>query len=148
MDDIDRKILEILQEDGRIANVTLAKRVGLSPPSVLRRVKKLETQGVIKKYVALVDREKIGKNLLVFIAVSITPHGKKREFAREIQNYPEILECYHLTGEIDYLIKVAVSHINELEDFILNRITRITGVDKVVTSLVLSEVKNRTALPL
>lgn len=146
MDNVDRQILEILQRNGRLSNISLAEEIGLSPPSVLRRVKKLEEKKIIKEYVALVDREKIGKNLLVFINISIKTQSEEQRFASKIQEYPEVLECFHVTGETDYLLKVAVRHISELEDFIMKRISQIPGVDKVVTRVVLSEIKYQTAL--
>jgi len=146
MDNVDRQILEILQRNGRLSNISLAEEIGLSPPSVLRRVKKLEEKKIIKEYVALVDREKIGKNLLVFISISIKTQSEEQRFALKIQEYPEVLECFHVTGETDYLLKVAVRHISELEDFIMKRISQIPGVDKVVTRVVLSEIKYQTAL--
>jgi len=148
MDSIDRKILRILQRDGRISNIALAREIGLSPPSVLRRVRKLEEAKVIREYVALADREQLGKNLLVFIFVSIKTQQKERAFAEAIQQYASVLECFHVTGDTDYILKVVVSHINELEGFIMNDISQIPGVYRVVTSVVLSEIKSQTIIPI
>jgi len=148
MDAIDRRILEVLQRDGRVSNVALAKQVGLSAPAVLRRVERLEQEGVINRYVALLDRRKIGKELVAFIQISIDANWREKSFAEKIEEYPNILECYHITGQTDYLLKVVASHIDELEDFISNSMTRMPGVDKVVTSIVLSEVKTETAMPI
>ena len=105
LDSTDKKILEILQENGRITNAQLANQVGLSPPPMLERVKKLEKLGIIKKYVALLDPSKVNKSTMVIVSLSLARHRIKSldQVNREILNFPEVLECYHIAGEEDYL---------------------------------------------
>jgi Lrp/AsnC family leucine-responsive transcriptional regulator len=149
LDDIDRKILNILQENGRITNTELASRVGISPPPMLERVKKLEKKGIIKKYVALVDPDAIGKGTMALVSVSLDRHLIKSidQFTRAMQKLPEVMECYHITGEEDYILKVAIKDIREYEDFILKKLTKIPAIDKIKTSFVLSTVKYETKFP-
>lgn len=148
-DDLDRAILQILQNDGRISNVDLANRVSLSPPAIHARLKRLEQRGYIRHYVALLDREKVGYDMLCFIEVSLQLHQPEQveNFRQVIQQMPEVLECHHVTGEYDYLLKVVVRNRKDLERFVVNRLTPIPGLARIHTSLVLSEVKSTTALP-
>ena len=150
LDALDRKILALLQADGRISNAALAREVNLSPPATHARLRRLEEQGLIRKYVALVDQEKAGYDMLCFINVSLQMHTSEhvKNFRDSIQLMPEVLECHHITGEFDYLLKVVISNRKGLEDFVVNRLTPIPGVARIYTSLVLSEVKATTALPL
>ena len=107
-DDIDKKILNILQEEGRITNTKLAKEIGISPPSMLERVKRLENSGVIEKFVALIDREKTGFGLLVLIMVSLSLHqiASLENVKNSITELDEVLECYQVSGDVDFLLKV------------------------------------------
>jgi len=150
MDGTDRKILEILQRTARVTNVQLAQAVDLSPPAVLERVKKLEERGVIRKYVALLDEAGVGKGTQAFVAVSLELHDPKsiESFARAVHESPAILECYHLAGDEDYLLKVLARDIAEYESFLLHSLTRIAGVRKVRTLFVLSTIKKATEIPL
>jgi DNA-binding Lrp family transcriptional regulator len=150
LDEIDRDILQILQTDGRISNVELAQRVNLSPPATHARVRRLEEQGVIRRYAALLDPAKIGYDMLCFVRVSLQLHQSQpvERFGEIIQKMPEVLECHHITGEYDYLLKVAVRNRKDLERFAVERLTPIPGVARINTSLVLSEVKSTTALPI
>ena len=150
LDEIDRDILQILQVDGRISNVDLAKRVNLSPPATHARVRRLEEQGYIRQYAALLDPAKIGYDMLCFVRVSLQLHQSQpvERFSEAIQKMPEVLECHHITGEYDYLLKVAVRNRKDLERFAVERLTPISGVARINTSLVLSEVKSTTALPI
>ena len=118
-DEIDKKILNILQENGRITNADLAAKVGLSPPPMLERVKKLEKNGVITKYVALLDPIKIDKSTIVFVSLTLARHRiKSIELVKEeMKKFPEVLECYSITGEEDYLLKVIVKDVSEYEKF-------------------------------
>jgi DNA-binding Lrp family transcriptional regulator len=150
LDDIDRAILRELQADGRATNLELARRVGLSPAATHARVRALERRGAIRGYAAIVDREALGFDLLCLISVSMQVHqyesvGRLRELIRAM---PEVLECHHLTGEYDYLLKVALRNRRELERFVVERLTPLPGIARIHTSLVLSEVKSTTALPL
>jgi DNA-binding Lrp family transcriptional regulator len=150
LDELDKAILQGLQTDGRISNVDLASRVNLSPPAVHARLKRLEQRGYIRQYVALLDREKVGYDMLCFIQVNLQLHQPEQvdNFRQVIQEMPEVLECYHLTGESDYLLKVVVHNRQDLERFVVKRLTPIPGVARIHTSLVLSEIKATTALSL
>lgn len=150
VDELDEAILNILQQEGRISNVELASRVNLSPPAVHARLKRLEQQGLIRQYVALLDRERIGYDMLCFINISLQLHQRENveNFKKMVLQMPQILECHHLTGEYDYLLKVVVRHRKDLEQFVVNELTPIPGIARIHTSLVLSEIKSTTALPL
>ncbi len=150
LDDLDKAILHCLQTDGRMSNVDLAAQVNLSPPAVHARLKRLEGRGYVRHYVALLDREKVGYDMLCFIHVNLQLHQPEQveNFRQVIQQMPEVLECHHLTGEYDYLLKVVVHNRQDLERFVVKRLTPIPGIARIHTSLVLSEVKVTTALPL
>ncbi len=150
LDNIDKKILNILQEDARITNVQLASKAGISPPAMLDRVKRLEKNGVIKNYAALLNPEKIGKNTFALVSVSLTMHRNTTidDFTTAISKFDEVLECYHVTGESDFLLKIAVESIKEYEQFILQKFTKIKGVNKINTSFILSTIKHKTKINL
>ncbi len=150
MDNTDRKILEILQGTARVTNVQLAQAVALSPPAVLERVKKLEEKGVIQKYVTLLDATRVGRGTQAFVAISLELHERAsiEGFTEAVGACPAILECYHLAGEEDYLLKVAVGDIAEYESFLHNTLTRMPGVRKIRTQFVLSTIKKATELSL
>lgn len=150
LDDVDRALLASLQADARITNTELARRVELSPPGLQKRLKKLEESGVIAQYVALVNREALGFDMLCFVQVTLQRHEPTAvsHFREAVQRMPEVLECYHLTGEYDYLLKVIVRNRRHLEQFLLETLTPVPGMDKIRTSLVLSEIKTTTAVPL
>jgi Lrp/AsnC family transcriptional regulator, leucine-responsive regulatory protein len=150
LDAIDLKILAQLQQDGSLTNVELARRVHLSPSPCLMRVKALESSGVIQRYVALADAKSLGLGLNVFISISLKEQGKDSlaEFERRIAEHEEVMECYLMTGDSDYLIRVAVRDIGELEHFILEQLTPIPGIEKIRSSFALKQVRYKTALPL
>ncbi|GAB4421357.1 MAG: Lrp/AsnC family transcriptional regulator [Anaerolineae bacterium] len=150
LDDLDKAILQLLQTAGRISNVELANQINLSPPAIHARLKRLEQRGYIRQYVALLDREKFGYDMLCFIEVSLQLHQSEQveNFRQLMQQMPEVLECHHVTGEYDYLLKIVVRNRAELERFVVKRLTPIPGIARIHTSLVLSEVKLTTALPL
>jgi len=147
-DKSDNKILSILQEDARITNVQLASKIGISPPAMLERVKRLEKNGIIKKYAALVDPQKVGKDTFAFVAVSLSHHhiSSIDVFIKAINKFDEVLECHHVTGENDFLLKIAVNNIQEYEKFILEKFTRIKGVNRINTTFILSTFKYKTKL--
>ena len=149
LDETDLRILEILQREGRISNAELARQIDLSPPATLARTKRLEEKGVIRSYAALLDSELVGFDMLCFVHVSLQLHQSQQVegFERAIRVMPEVLECHHVTGEYDYLLKVAIRNRKDLERFAVERLTPIPGVARIHTSLVLSEVKVTTALP-
>ncbi len=149
LDDIDRAILVELQADGRLSNLDLARRIDLSPPATHARVRRLERTGLIRGYVAIVDRDEAGFDLLCFVSIGMQVHQAQHieRFRALIRELPEVLECHHLTGEYDYLLKVALRNRRDLERFAVEKLTPIPGIARIHTSLVLSEVKATTALP-
>jgi len=148
LDPVDRKILSILQENGRITNVKLAAEVGLSPPTVLERVRKLEERGIIEKYVALVDPAKVGLGLCAFVQVSLSFHRRKEidRFRDQVLDFPEVLECYHVAGQGDYLLKIASKDIQAYRDFLVTRLTTLEVVQRVQTMIVFETMKRDTKL--
>lgn len=150
LDELDKSLLRALQANGRISNVELARKINLSPPAVHSRLKRLEQEGYIRQYSAVVDHEKAGYDLECYIQIGLqTPQSIQVEGFREaMRNMPEVQECHHITGEYDYILKVVLKNRKYLEDFILNKISSIPGVARIHTNLVLAEVKSTTALPL
>jgi DNA-binding Lrp family transcriptional regulator len=150
LDDLDRAILDELQLNSRISNVELARRVALSPPAIHARVRRLEQLGYIDSYVTRLDRERVGYDLLCFVSVTLQKHSVENisTFREEICQIPEVLECHHITGDHDYLLKVVIRNREDLERFLMDRLTPIPAVERIQTSLVLSEVKSTTHLPL
>ena len=149
-DAIDIRILRELQQDGSLSNVELARRVHLSPSPCLARVKALEAAGVIGRYVALANPKALGLDLNVFINISLKEQSKQAlaAFEERIAEHEEVMECYLMTGDSDYLIRVAVADIAALERFILDQLTPIPGIEKIRTSFTLKQVRYKTALPL
>ena len=149
-DELDRAILEELQVNGRISVADLARKIHLSQPAVHNRIRRLEREGIIREYVALVDREMVGFDLLCFVEISIQTHSNEQISAVEKAVYalPEVLECYRMMGQCDLLIKIAIRSRKELDRFIGERLTTLPGIERVQTNLVLNEVKTTTALPL
>ncbi|MDX1613109.1 MAG: Lrp/AsnC family transcriptional regulator [Candidatus Promineifilaceae bacterium] len=150
LDQKDHTLLSHLQRDARITNTELARRVDLSPPGLQRRVRKLEAEGVIDRYVTLVNREALGFDMLCFIQVTLQRHEPEaiQQFKDLVQTMPEVLECFHITGEYDYLLKIVVRNRRHLEQFLVETLTPVPGMDKIRTSLVLREIKTTTAMPL
>lgn len=151
LDSYDRHILELLQTDGALSNLELSGKVGLSPSPCLRRVHKLESAGIIQRRVALLDQDNLGLDLTVIIQISMDRHTPERfdNFERQIAQYPEVQQCYLITGqEADYLLKVVVPDMDAYQVLLLNRITRIAGVSGVHSSFVMRKVVDNTALPL
>ncbi|MEI8400686.1 MAG: Lrp/AsnC family transcriptional regulator [Alcaligenaceae bacterium] len=150
LDAIDLKILQELQLDGALSNIELAKRVHLSPSPCLARVRALESAGVIDRYVALASAAALGLGLNVFISISLTSQNKASlaDFEQRICEHDEVMECYLMTGDSDYLIRVAVADIGALEKFILEQLTPIPGIEKIRSSFALKQVRYKTALPL
>jgi DNA-binding Lrp family transcriptional regulator len=150
LDELDKRILDELQKDARISNAELARRVNLSPPATHARVKRLEEKGAVQRYVALLDRQMTGYDMLCFVRVSLQLHDLDQVtgFHEAIREIPEVLECHHVTGDYDYLLKVLAHNTEDLENFLVNRLTPIPGVAQIHTSLVLREVKNSTTIPL
>lgn len=148
LDGLDKKILNVLQLEGRLSNSELAKRINLSPPAVHARVKRLEQDGFIHQYAALVDRHRLGFDNLCFVEFSLQLHSSEQIQAilATVKSWPEVLECHNVTGEYDYLLKVAVRNTRALESFVSQKMIPLQGVARVHTSLVLKEVKSTTAI--
>ena len=150
LDTLDLRILAELQQDGALTNVELARRVHLSPSPCLARVKVLEASGVIDRYVALANAKALGLGLNVFISISLTTQSKQSlaDFEQRIVEHDEVMECYLMTGDSDYLIRIAVADMAALEKFILEQLTPIPGIEKIRSSFALKQVRYKTALPL
>ncbi len=149
LDETDHIILRLMQENGRISNANLARETGLSPAAMHARLKRLETRGYIQGYTAILDREKMGYDLLCFISVRLQLHQPEEveHFRSVIRQMSEVMECHHITGEYDYLLKVAFRSRKELEQFVLDKLTPIKGIAHIHTSVVLNELKSTTILP-
>ncbi|THF62956.1 Lrp/AsnC family transcriptional regulator [Pseudothauera nasutitermitis] len=151
LDRYDRRILELLQQDGRVSNQELADRVALSPSSCLRRVRALEESGLIAGYRAVLDARRLGLTLMALIHISMDRHTPERfdHFEAEVNGIAEVLECLLITGQdADYQLKVVVADMDAYQELLLQRITRIPGVTGVHSSFVLRRVIERAALPL
>jgi Lrp/AsnC family leucine-responsive transcriptional regulator len=149
-DSIDWKILGLLQADARMANVELAKAVGLSPSPCLNRVRALEEAGYISRYVTLLDALRVGLKVSVFIQVTLERQIESalERFETAIRARPEVMECYLMTGDADYLIRVVVADIQVLEEFVMKFLTKLPGIGNIKSSFALKQVKYQTALPL
>ncbi len=150
LDAIDRRILTELQADARISNAALAEAVGLSPSPCLRRVRALEAAGVIRRYAALLEPAEVGLPISVFVQVTLERQIEQalETFETAIQDRPEVMECYLMTGDADYLLRVVVSDLNAYERFLKEHLTRVSGVASIKSSFALNQVKYSTALPL
>jgi Lrp/AsnC family leucine-responsive transcriptional regulator len=151
IDKTDRKILAQVQKDGSLTNQELAEKVGLSPSPCLRRVRALQEAGIIVRTATILDHKKLGLSLTAIILIGMDRHTPERfaAFEEKVSEYPEVLECYLVTGhDADYMLKVVVPDMDQYHDFLLNQITRITGVSGVHSSFVLRRVIDSTALPL
>jgi DNA-binding Lrp family transcriptional regulator len=150
LDETDKKILEIIQKDGRITNTKLASTIGISQPAMLERVRRLESSGVIACYNAILDRDKIGLEVMVFVAVSLAIHqlSSVDKIKKKMVSFPEVLECYQVSGDDDFILKVALENINSYMEFVMNKLSKIDGIRKVKSSFVLSTVKDSNAYSL
>lgn len=149
LDALDHKILQQLQSDGRMSNQQLSEEIGLSPSPCLRRLRQLENDGVIQRYVALVDPEAVGLGVTAFVRIRLDQQDDRHLalFEAAVAEFPEVMECYLMTGEADYQLRVLVGSLGEFEDFLRHRLTRIQGVGQVTTSFALRPVVYKTALP-
>lgn len=157
LDKTDRKILSILQSDGRLTNQEVADRVNLSPSPCLRRIKQLEESGVIRQYVALLDPDKIGLGLLAYVNVRLEKHSDsptggsrspRADFAASVAYWPEVVACYAMTGEMDYLLRVHVEDMEHFSHFMMETLLKHPAVLDVKSSFALQRIKDTTALPL
>ena len=158
LDKTDRKILAILQTDGRLSNQEVAERVSLSPSPCLRRIRRLEDAGVIRQYVALLAPEKIGLGLLAYVNVRLEKHSdapgmagsrsSRADFAASVAHWPEVVACYAMTGEMDFLLRVHVEDMEHFSRFMMETLLRHPAVLDVKSSFALQRIKDTTALPL
>lgn len=151
IDKFDRDILHTLQQEGRINNQDLAERINLSPSPCLRRVRQLEDSGIIEGYVALLNARKLGLTLMAFVQVSMDKHSRNNleEFEEQLSACPEVLECHLITGQsADYQLKVVVKDMDSYQQFLLNKLLLMKGVNGVHSSFVLKSAITRTALPI
>ena len=149
LDRLDRKVLNELQRDGRISNVDLAARVNLSESACLRRVRALEQAGLIERYVALLDQKQVGLSGTVFVHIVLRREEQSElaAFEAAIQNIPEVMECYLMTGEFDYLLRLVVSDMADFERLHNDALTRLPGVSRVNSSVAIRTVRKTTELP-
>ena len=150
LDRADLRILELLQEQGATSAADVAERLDMTPSTCWRRVGRLEELGVIRKRVALLDREKVGLSVMVFSHVKLTGHGRDAllRFEQAVRAHPEILECYTLMGETDFLLRIVCRDIRAYEAFFLDHLSRFPGVQSVNSSIALAVIKEMSALPL
>lgn len=148
LDNTDKNILRLLQENARLTNKDLARHLKLSITPVFERVRKLEKRGLIKKYVAILDHEKLDHGLVVFLHLKMQSHISENIslIMKEVQNLNEVMECYHVTGETDFLLKVVVPNMKAYEEFVVEKLTRIGGIGNINSSIVMSVVKQKTDL--
>ncbi|MBY8826202.1 Lrp/AsnC family transcriptional regulator [Sphingomonas colocasiae] len=150
LDQTDRAILSLLQQDGSLSIAELADRLGMTPPPCWRRVKRLKDEGVLRRQTWIVDPEAIGINLIVYATIRLAAHDATatQQFRDRIKTWPEVLECYILLGAIDVLVKIAVKDIKYYEEFFFKKLSQLPGVREVNSSVVVSGIKDTTALPL
>ena len=149
-DSTDRRILQVIQEDARISNTELADRIGLSPSPCWRRVRTLEDNGVIERYVTLVNAKAVGLPITVFATVALEKQVESalESFEKVVMERPEVMECNLMTGEFDYLLRVVVPDLVAYERFLMDHLTRIKGIASIKSSFSLKQVSYKTALPL
>lgn len=150
LDSTNKKIIEILQKDSSITNADLAQKINLAPASTLERVRKLEKNGVIQKYVAIVNGEKIGMGTVVFVVVNMSEHSIEtiKDFTEAVKKIPEILECHRLAGEKDYILKIVTDNIQSYEVFAFEKMAKLPSVARTSTYFVLSSIKQQTEIPI
>ncbi len=149
LDDLDRKILQHLQADGRMSLADLAGKIGLSPSPCLRRVRMLERRGVIARYVAVLDQRAVGLPVSVFVSIKLEKQRQEflDRFAKAIERWPEVLECYLMTGPRDYWLRVVVPDLDAYERFVKQKLTRLEGIASIESSFALEQVKYTNVLP-
>ncbi|MDR6920549.1 MULTISPECIES: Lrp/AsnC family transcriptional regulator [Chryseobacterium] len=149
-DETDKKLLVLLQEDCKQTTKELSYKLGLSVTAVYERVRKLENLGVISKYVALLDRHKVNRDFIVLCHIKLTQHKKEfvMQFEKEIMNLNEVTECFHVSGDYDYILKIGVKDMQDYRNFMLTKLTALQHIASTHSSFMISEVKNTTAIEL
>lgn len=150
MDQTDKLLLELLQKDSNLTHKQLAGLLNLSVTPVYERIKRLERSGFIHKYVALVDPEKIDKTLIAFTSISLKEHSTSylKKFEEDIQQVREVIECYHIAGQFDYLLKIVIRDMKEYQKVVMDQLASMDNIVNVQSSFVLTEVKRSTELPI
>lgn len=150
LDKTDQRILELIQSDASLSASDIAERVNLSQPPCWRRIKRLEEAGYINRRVAMLNRELLGLNVVIYTEVKLSANGRKEvgEFEEGIRSFPEVTECYVMLGRIDFLLRIVTKDIESYEDFFRNHLSQLPGVQDINSSVALSEVKYTTELPL
>jgi Lrp/AsnC family leucine-responsive transcriptional regulator len=150
LDSIDKQLLMLLQYDAKLTNKEIANKLGMSVTAIHERIKKLERQKVIARYIAVLNKEKIEKDFLVFCHVKLLQHTKENvvNFEKEVVKLDEILECVHVSGDYDYILKICVSNTKTYRSFLVNKLTAIKGIGSTQSIFMLNEVKNNTAIQL
>lgn len=150
IDEVDRKILSALQHDAHTTSEKLSALVGLSPSPCARRVRALEAAGMIKGYVAVLDQVKVGLPISVFVSIKLERQREEEldRFSKAVEKWPEIVECYLMTGQRDYLLRLVVKDLEAYETFLKQKLTRLDGVASIESSFALAQVKHSQALPI
>ncbi len=150
LDHVDRKILGFLQTEPGINASELGEKIGLSQSAVWRRIQRLREEGVIRDQPVKLDREKVGLNTMVFAHVKLTSHGRSNlaEFSEAVSEYPEVLDCYVLLGNVDFLLRIVTEDIKAYERFFFEKLSQLPGIQEVNSSIVLSDIKHTTVLPI
>jgi Lrp/AsnC family leucine-responsive transcriptional regulator len=150
LDDIDRKILAVLQTDGRISLADLSAKVGLSPSPCLRRIRMLERDGIITRYVAVLSQDQVGLPVSVFVSIKLESQREQalERFNKAIAKWPEVLECYLMTGPRDYLLRIVVADLSAYERFLKEKLTKVDGIASIESSFALAQVKYSHVLPI
>ncbi len=147
-DKIDKKLLTLLQQDSKVTNKELSNKLNLSVTAVYERIKKLEKEGVISKYVALLKKEKIDKTFVAFCHIKLVQHTQDYviKFEKEVTSLAEVLECYHISGDYDYLLKVIVKDMEAFREFMVKKLTSISHIGSTHSMFVINEVKHTTSI--
>ena len=150
LDDIDKKLLQLLQKNSKQTNKALSNQLNLSVTAVYERIKKLENSGILSQYVALVDKRKVDKEFVAFCHVKLVQHSQDYvvKFEREVNRLDEVLECYHLSGDYDYLLKVLVKDMKAFREFMVEKLTKIDHIGSTHSMFMINEVKHTTAITL
>jgi len=149
LDPVDRKILDLLQNVPGINASAIGERIGLSQSACWRRIQRLREEGVFKDHPVILDREKVGLTTMVFAHVKLTSHGRSNlsAFAEKVRSYPEVMDCYVLLGQVDFLLRIVAEDIKAYERFFFEELSQLPGIQEVNSSIVLSDIKHSTALP-
>ena len=149
LDPVDRKILDLLQHEAGINAAAIGERIGLSQSACWRRIQRLREEGVFRDHPVILDREKVGLSTMVFAHVKLTSHGRSNlsAFADAVRAYPEVMDCYVLLGNTDFLLRIVAEDIKAYERFFFEELSQLPGIQEVTSSIVLSDIKHSTALP-